>query len=125
MADKEIKGEIELPGIDVRKYVGKVVPIETFVQKEGDYKGKKTYYVLVKTVPLDILEGKEGKIEIRAGRIFNLVEDKDGKLGWGKDTKLGVFLKKYHLKTLKDMKGTDVIVTLKPSKNGKEFLGFE
>lgn len=125
MVDKEIKGEIEFPGIDVWKYVGKIVPIETVTQKEGEWKGKKTYYVLVKTVPLDVLEGKEDKIEIRASRIFNLVEDKDGKLGWGKDTKLGVFLKKYNLKNLKELKGTDVIVTLKPSKNGKEFLGFE
>lgn len=109
--------EIELPKIDLNKYIGK----KEIVESVNVFKGNFGYYVKMETSVIDVLQKGKEPLEIRASRIFGLYEDKDGKIGWGKDTKLGLFLTAKRLKHFDDMKGREVTVQL--TDDGK-FLTF-
>jgi hypothetical protein len=116
--------EIELPQIDISKYIGKKTKIEKVTEHEGNF----GYFVKVESEVVDTLEvkDKEGNpIQLRASRIFGLQEDAAGQVGWGAKTKLGVFLKKMGVAHYNDLKGKEVIVQSTLSKeDGKEYLSF-
>ena len=120
--DEEIQlgntGEIELPTIDVSKYIGQ----ETTIEKVTEHEGVFGYYIKVVTEALETLDNGT---ELRASRVFGLQEDKDGKIGWGKDTNLGRFLAKYNVKHYKGLVGMPIKVQTQTSKkNGKDYLSF-
>lgn len=113
-------GEIELPTLDVSKYVGQKAPIESV----KTFEGKHGYFLKVETIPIDTIGDGDDAIILRASRIFGLQKDKDGKVGWGKETKLGLFLDKIGAKKLADLVGKDVIVQTVTNKDGKDYLSF-
>ena len=114
-------GEIELPQIDVSKYIGKKAKIEQVTEHTGQY----GFYIKIQTVVLDTIEGGKEPIALRASRVFGLQKDAEGKIGWGKDTNLGVFLKKKNVKHYKDLVGLEVVVQTQISKkNQKDYLSF-
>ncbi len=111
--------EIELPKLDLTKYVGK----REIIQTVSTLKGKFGYFVRLETTPVDVLQRKEDVLEVKASRIFGLYEDKDGKIGWGKETELGMYLQAKKCKHYEELKGKEVIIQIK-EKDGKEFLTF-
>jgi len=114
--------EIELPSIDVSAYIGKDAEIETVTEHEGQF----GFFILVKTNVLDTIEvpNKE-PIELRASRLFSLQQDDEGNIGWGKNTQLGMYLKKMKVEHYEGLIGKDVKVqTMTNKKNGKEYLTF-
>jgi len=114
-------GQIELPTIDVTKYVGNKAKIATVDECEGNY----GYFVKVETVILETIEGGENPIEIKASRIFGLQKDSEGKIGWGKVTNLGTFLEKMGVAHYKELVGKEVIVqTVINKKDKKDYLCF-
>ena len=117
----EDTGEIELPQIDVSKYVGKKAKIESVTEHQGQF----GYYIKIQSEVLDTIEGGKEPIHLRASRVFGLQEDAEGKIGWGKDTNLGVFLKKKKVGHYKDLVGLEVVVQTQTSKkNQKDYLSF-
>ena len=110
--------EIELPKLDVKEYIGNRALIESVEECEG----KHGYYVRVQTAPVATIGEK--KIELRASKIFGLQQDAEGNHGWGRDTKLGVFLKKMNVPHYNDLVGKEVIVQTQASKDGVDFLTF-
>ena len=113
-------GEIELPSIDVSQYIGKKTEIELVTTHKGNYGN----YVKVQSKIVDTIEGGKEPIKLRASRIFGLQEDADGKIGWGKNTKLGVFLKKMGAKHFRNLVGKEITVQSQTSKEGTDFLTF-
>jgi len=114
-------GEIELPQIDVSKYIGNKAKIESVTEHQGQF----GYYIKIQTEALDTIEGGKEPITLRASRVFGLQEDAEGNIGWGKDTNLGVFLKKKKVKHYKDLVGLEVVVQTQTSKkNQKDYLSF-
>ena len=61
-------GEIELPQIDVSKYIGKKAKIEQVTEHTGQY----GFYIKIQTVVLDTIEGGKEPIALRASRVFGL-----------------------------------------------------
>ena len=124
LGDKVV-GVIELPTLDVSKYVGHMVNIEKVTEHEGNF----GYYIKVQTAKLDTIErekeGKKEEFDIKASKIFGLQTDKDGNIGWGEDTKLGIFLKKMKVSHYRDLPGQVVQVQKRTNNEGKEFLTFE
>lgn len=116
--DIDVEGEIELPQLDVKQYIGKRVKIASTKTCQGSF----GYMVQVITEPVAQL--KDGK-DITASRIFGLQQDAEGKIGWGKETALGIFLSKMKVKHFKDLVGKEVIVQTRVSnKDGKDYLTF-
>jgi len=113
--------EIELPTIDVKKYIGRRVKIE----KVTNCKGVFGYCVKVESEIIETITGGRIPIDLRASRIFGFQEDVDGNVGWGANTKLGVFLKKMKVSTPGALKGKEVIVQKTTAKSGTEFLTFD
>ena len=114
-------GQIELPKIDITKYIGQKRLIETVDEFEGQF----GYFVKVETEVLETIEGGEKPIEIKASRIFGLQKDSEGKIGWGKDTNLGVYLEKMGVAHYKELKGMEVVVqTITNKKEKKDYLSF-
>ena len=115
--------EIELPSLDVSKYVGTKVKIDAISENQGNF----GYFVKVETQVLDVIQEmkdpESGKpLQLRASRIFGLQEDAEGNIGWGKQTKLGVFLAKMKCKHYKDLLGKEVVVQTITNKNdGKDY----
>lgn len=116
----EDTGEIELPKIDVQKYIGREAKIELVTEHKGDF----GYYVKVQTKIVDTIEGGKEPIELRASKIFGLHQDKNGKIGWGKDTVLGKYLAKMNVKHYKDLVGKTIKVQTRTSNNNVDFLSF-
>lgn len=116
--EMEIK-EIDLPSIDVQKYIGKKVIIENVNIRKGIH----GLFVKVETVILETIETKDKNIEIKGTSIFSLQEDKEGVVGWGKETKLGKFLEKHNVKIPKDLVGKEVTLQA-TERNGTLFLTF-
>ena len=123
LGDK-VKGQIELPSIDISPHVGMKVEVASVKEYEGNF----GYYIRVETETIAILEetDKEGnKIELKASRMFGLQEDRDGNIGWGEKTILGTFLKKMKVAHYKELVGKEVITTsVTSSKDGKDYLSF-
>ena len=120
LGDK-LKGEIELPTLDIKPYIGKKTNIEKVTEHEGKY----GYFIKLETEVIDTIEdikNKEGEaLQLRASMIFGLQTDKEGNIGWGKDTKLAVFLKQQEVATYRDLVGKEV--TVQATSDGK-YLGF-
>ena len=113
-------GEIELPKLDLQQYIGKKTLISEVTEHEGAY----GYFVKVATAVIDVIGEGEKKIELQASRIFGLQEDVAGNIGWGKETKLGLFLSKMGVSHYNDLVGKEVIIQLQQGKDGKEYLTF-
>lgn len=114
--------EIELPQLDLTPYIGKKVKIEAVTEHKGDF----GFYIKVKTEVIDTLtEKRKEPLELRASRIFSLQEDEKGNIGWGKDTNLGLYLKKKGVKHYNDLIGQEIVVqTVTNKKQQKDFLSF-
>lgn len=133
-------GEIELPKFDPTPFIGK----ESFIEQIEERVGQYGFYIVIKSQPVD-----EGRLQIRASRMFGLQQDEKKEWGWGPKTQLGLFLKKHNVdnykkllgnpkvETLKDKEGvtyrlitgetiTKVIIQTRQSKkeDGQEFLSF-
>lgn len=118
----EIKAkEIDLPIIDLKPYVGKDAKIEVVTTHQGEH----GYYVRVATEVIDTVPGRDGEIELRASRIFGLQEDGEGNIGWGKETKLGFFLKQMKVEHYDGLVGQTVKVQVMTGKDGRKFLSFD
>ena len=109
-------GLIELPTFDVKPYIGKEVKVAEVTEHQGQF----GYYVKVETEAVT----KFGDKDIRASKIFGLQQDVEGRVGWGKDTKLGVFLAKNKVAHYKDLVGKTVILQSRTNKEGTDFLDF-
>lgn len=124
--DKEVElentGEIELPQLDITPYIGKKTKIEAVTEHKGEF----GYYIKIKTEVIDTLSDKRKEpLELRASRIFSLQEDEKGNVGWGKDTNLGLFLKRHGVEHYKDLVGKEVIVqTVTNRKQQRDYLSF-
>lgn len=125
----ENTGEIDLPKFDATKYIGKTGTIVSVTE----HKGIHGYYVKMTT---DVLE--EGG-DIRASKVLGLqtiAEVNDGKpvldgegkpklkIGWGPETKMGLFLKKHGVEHYNHLIGKQVIIQTRTSKEGTDFLTF-
>ena len=82
------------------------------------------YCVKIQTEIIDKIDFGGKTIELRGNRVFGLYKNKEGKIGWGKDTKLGAFLSKMSVKHYKELKNKEVIIQARTGKEGKEFLSF-
>lgn len=117
----KIVGEIELENINVEEFIGQKVQIEGYETLEGKY----GYFVTFKTQAVKVVPQEDrDDIEIRATRNFGLQTDKDGNIGWGKETKLGLFLDKYEAENLDQVIGKEVTIQAKDGKDGKTYLTF-
>ena len=112
--------EIVLPQLDLTPYIGR----QTIVDTVQAYSGSYGMYILVKTDIVAVLtEKRKEPLELRASKLFSLQQDDEGNIGWGKDTKLGVFLKKMKCEHYNDLVGKAVIIQTQLRKD-KEFLSF-
>lgn len=119
--DIDVKGEIELPTVDVKQYIGKKTKIESVETHEGNY----GYYVKIEGEILEVAGTNDKPIEVKASAILGLQTDSDGVIGWGKDTKMSKFLKSMGVTHFKDLVGKEVIMQSNISKSsGTEFLTF-
>ena len=109
-------GEIELPSFDAKPYIGK----KTTIAKVEEHRGNFGYYCRVETEPVTTF----GEKAVCASKIFGLQEDAKGNIGWGADTKLGLFLAKYKVAHYRQLVGKEVILITRMSKDGNEFLDF-
>jgi len=109
-------GKIDLPKIDVSKYIGRKVKIVSANIHEGTY----GLYVKALTQTVESI----GKTEIKGSKILGLQTDENGVHGYGEGTKLDLFLKKYKCKDVKDLVGKEVILQSQTSDSGTEFLTF-
>lgn len=129
-ADYKIDGQITPPSINIEPYIGKRVKIEQIEKRIGEdnFKpGKKTHYVILRTTPVGVIEGKEGrKIELRPSRILNLKQNElTGEIGWIEGDKTDLFLKSKKVKQLEELIGIEVVVIpTQPRKDGRQFLTF-
>lgn len=122
LGDK-VAGEIELPTIDVSPFVGHKTTIDVVDEHEGNF----GYYIKVSSEVVV----KEGDTEVRATRIFGLQQEKEdaegneGKIGWGKKTKLGLFLAKMGVAHYRELVGKEIVCQTQTSdKDGKDYLTF-
>jgi len=110
-------GKIDLPKIDVSKYIGTKAKIETANVHEGTY----GLYVKFSTKLIETI----GQTEIRATKILGLQANEDGVFGYGEGTKLDLFLKKYKITDIKQMVGKEVIIQSQQAKDSDaEYLTF-
>ena len=118
----KVVGEIELPTIDIEQYIGK----DTKIAQITEFKGQFGYSIRLESEVVDILELKniEGKpIELRASKLFGLQETDEGR-GWGKETKLGLYLAKYKVKHYRELIGQKRKIQSQTGKDGKDYLSF-
>lgn len=115
-----VKGQIELPKLDLSQYIGTRVKIVSVTEHEGAF----GYYVKFTTESVGTINTKEGEKELFASRIIGLQEDANGNLGWGAETKMGTFLKQKGLQHYRDAVGMEVVIQLDSNKEGTQFLSF-
>jgi hypothetical protein len=120
----KVVGEIKLPTLDVSQYIGKKVRIDGVKEYEGSF----GYYIRIESSPVDVrkdMPNESGEaLILKASRVFGLQTDAKKQLGWGKDTKLGLFLAKMGVKHYNELIGKTVTVQLQAAKDGKEYLTF-
>lgn len=121
LGDK-VKGQIELPSIDITPYIGKKVKIAKVEEHKGNY----GYYIKIITEPVDtIAKDKDNPIILKATKTLGLHEDSEGNLGWGEKTALGLYLKKKEVNHYKELVGKEVILQSQTSsKDEKDYLTF-
>ena len=112
-------GVIELPKIDVSKYIGNKSTIERVTERKGMH----GYYVKVESAVIETIGEGEKAIELRASRILGLQQDEKGNIGWGEDTKTAQYLKKMGVAHYKELAGKEVVIQTHMN-NGTEFLTF-
>ena len=120
-----LKGKIELPSLDISEYVGKKVKIAKVQEFEGNY----GYYIRIETEVVAEIEGMkddDGKqFELKASRMFGLQTDAEGNIGWGENSKLGVFLEKKNVESYRDLIGVEVVTTsVTNATDKKDYLSF-
>jgi hypothetical protein len=114
-------GKIDLPKINVSKYIGKKAKIESIDIYEGSF----GQYVKILTETLEILGTGKNQVCVKASKILGLQQDSEGLWGYGEGTKLDAFLKKYKCDVLNDLIGVEVILQSQISKeNNTEFISF-
>lgn len=123
--------EIELPSLNLEQYVGKRVKVALVEEFEGKpFPGSsqdKSYFIKVSTHSIGEIKKKDGGVaQLCATRVFGLQQDEEGNRGWGKETKLGQFLKKMKVGHYRELVGKEVVVQLTQprAKDGKQFLTF-
>lgn len=113
--------EIEFEKIDLKKYIGKEKKIECVKTMKGEF----GYYIQVESTLIDELQRGKDTIELRARRNFTLYEDKEGNIGYGKDSLFSQFMESKRVKTHEQLVGKTIIIQVEKNKNtGKEFLSF-
>ena len=110
-------GKIELPKIDVSKYIGTKLKINEVTEHQGVH----GYYIKIETTPVDMIGDKP----FCASKILGLHEDASGNIGWSDETALGKFLKRYGVEHYNNLIGKEVIIQKRIGKNETEFLTFE
>lgn len=119
--DIEVAGKIDLPKLDISKYIGEKTKIVSADTHQGAY----GYYVKVEGEVLETLGTKENPIELRASAVIGLQQDEKGVVGWGADTKMDKFLKLMGVEHFKDLVGKEAIMQARQAKNSDtEFLTF-
>lgn len=123
LGDKVV-GQIDLPTLDISPYVGKMVKVASVTEHEGNF----GYYIKIETEVIATLDEKDkdgNPIVLKASRIFGLQSNKEGQIGWGEKTKLGVFLRKKKLKHYRDLVGVEVVTTsITNENNERDYLSF-
>ena len=122
---------MESESLDLSPFEGKRVTIEKaeVIEVSSQFSETGRQKVLrVESEPVTTVETAEGKKEIRASELFNLIE-KDGKVGWSKDErgKLQKFLAKMKATKPTELVGKEAVVRLRSKKNDfgeSTFLGF-
>lgn len=111
---------VEIPKVDVTKYIGKKVKIEKAEIIETQYgRAAKFETEVVAT------EGTEkNPILIKGSKLLSLQQDENGKWGMSEGSKIYEFFKVWGLKTHKDMIGKFVILQATEQKNNVQFLTF-
>jgi len=123
-------GEIEMPTLDVRPYVGREVKIASVTTLETQFVderlNKPKYSLRVVTEIVDTIGEGDNAIELTASNLYPLYWDATGEnLGWAEQTKTGQFLKKMRVKNPGELIGKKVICQIRTSKkDGREYLGF-
>lgn len=117
-----IKGEITLPTLDVKKYIGNRVKIDTIdVYKSEQYDSN---YVELVTTPVDMIgEGNDKRPLLIRKRLWLQTNRDTQEIGWTKDSALGKLLLKYNKQHFKDLQGVEVIVQTEV-RDGREWLTF-
>lgn len=116
-----VKGQIELPKLDVTEYIGRRAKIESVTEHEGQH----GYYVKLVSEVIDSVGEGDKAFELRASKVLGLQTDGDGNIGWGEGTKMGIFLKKNNLSHYKDAVGVEIVVQSTTNKEGVSFLTFD
>lgn len=115
----KLKGEMEVPSLDVQQYIGKKERISSVETMKGDF----GYYVKVSSTVLDILKFKDVEKPLVATKIFSLFTDEEGNTGWGTKSMLAEYLALKKVKTPEALVGKEIVIQTS-IKNGKEFLTF-
>lgn len=108
--------KVELPKLDVTLFAGSKVKIENVEIMEGNW----GHYLKLSTEPLADL----GEDKLRATKILGISQDKEGKYGWGDETKLGKYLSKKGVVKPIELKGVEVTTTIELDKDNNERLTF-
>lgn len=123
VADKKVNvkvGLIDLPKLDVSKYIGTKAKIES----ADVFEGKFGLYTKIQTKTIEVIGKGDKAFDLKASKILGLQQDENGTYGYGLGTKLDLFLKKYKAKELKDLVGKEVILQSQTSDSGTDFLTF-
>lgn len=118
----EVKPNIVLPTLDVKKYIGNRVLIDQVdVFKSAEYD---TYYVELVTTPVDTIgEGNDKKPLLIRKRLWLQTNRETQEVGWTKESALGKLLTKYGKNHYNELKGVEVIVQTEVRDN-REWLTF-
>jgi hypothetical protein len=124
----ENTGVVVKPRVDVTGFIGK----KTKIASAKEYKGQYGYYVKIETDNMgtlkdetgQLVEDKEGKLlPAIASKVVGLTEDKEGRIGWTKDSDMATMLEKHGVEHYKKLVGKEVVVQGKDVK-GSTFLTF-
>ena len=120
---------VEGISVDLKKYDKKETEIESaeIIQVKSDYTETKLQWVLkVSSVVLETIEVEDKTIEFRASELFNLIQDKEGKLeGYPEAEKsnLQQFMKDIDAKNPEEVSGKKALIK-SYEKNDKTYLKF-
>ena len=117
----KVVGAVELPTLDVKKYIGVKATIQGVELRAGEY----GWFYYIETNALETLKSASGEeIPIKATKILGTVELEDGSIGWGNESKTELFLNSHKVKRPEELMGKTVIVQTVIAKDKKEYLTF-